>query len=158
MNLLETLIIAAAFLAITLLVHIVICKLGSHNNFMLKGFVLGCFSTTCCAVYLICTRRFGLTGPYIVFSAWMFYLMVLINLLNSVTLKMLASLYSAPNGTLCTQDFARTFNIEDGFETRLNMMHSSQLIQIEAEEVMLTPKARCLMAIVHRVKAVLSID
>lgn len=157
MNLLDILIIAAAFFVITMLVHIAICKLGSSGNFMLKGFVLGCFSATGCAVYMFCTRSLDLTGPYIVFSAWLFYLMVLINLLNSVTLKMLASLYSAPAGTLSAQDFGHVFNTEDGFETRLAMLHTSQLIQIQGATVTLTPKARYLMAIVHQVKTVLSI-
>lgn len=158
MNLLDTLIIAAVFFGITLLAHIAICKLGSSGNFMLKGAVLGCISTTGCAVYMLYSRRFDITGPYILFSAWLFYLMVLINLLNSVTLKMLASLYSAPTGTLSAQDFGHTFNTEDGFETRLAMLHSSKLIQQQGAAITLTPKARYLLAIVHQVKAVLSID
>jgi hypothetical protein len=158
MNLLDTLNTAASFFVITLLVHIAICKLGSPRNFMLKGLVLGCFSATGCAVYFYYARSSSLLGPYIVFSAWLFYLMVLINLLNSVTLKMLANLYSAPAGTLSAQDFGLAFNTEDGFETRLTMLHSSQLIHIQGTTVTLKPKARYLMAIVHQVKAVLSIE
>jgi hypothetical protein len=158
MNLLDTLIIAAVFFGITLLAHIAICKLGSSGSFMLKGAVLGCISTTGCAVYMLYIGRFDITGPYILFSAWLFYLMVFINLLNSVTLKMLASLYNAPSSTLSVQDFAHTFNTEDGFETRLAMLHSSKLIQQRGAAITLTPKARSLLTIVHQVKTVLSID
>lgn len=158
MNLLDTLIIAAAFFGITLVVHIAICKLGGSGSFMLKGAALGCISTTGCAVYMLYIERFDITGPYILFSAWLFYLMVLINLLNSVTLKMLASLYSAPTGTLNAQDFGHTFNTVDGFETRLAMLHSSKLIQQRGAAITLTAKGKYLLTIVHRVKAVLSID
>lgn len=158
MNLLNTLTTAAAFFVTTLLVHIAICNLGSSKNFMLKGFALGCFSATGCAIYMFCNRSFDLTGPYIVFSAWLFYLMVLINLLNSITLKMLASLYSSPTGALNTHDFDHAFNTEDGFETRLAMLDSSQFIRLQGTTLTLTPKARYFLSIVHRVKTVLSID
>jgi hypothetical protein len=157
MNLLETLIVTAIFFGITLFVHIFICRLGSAGNFMLKGVFLGCISTTGYAAYMVYMRQFDITGLYILFTIWLFYLMVLINLLNSVTLKMLASLYGIPSGTLSAQDFGNTFNTEDGFETRLAMLHSSKLIQQQGTVITLTSKGRYLLMIVHQVKAVLSI-
>lgn len=158
MSLSNTLIIAMTFFAITLIVHIVICKLFSPRNFMLKGLSLGRISTSSYAVFMHYLGQFDITGPYILFSAWLFYLMVLINLLNSVTLKMLASLYSAPSGSMNSQEFDQVFNTEDGLETRLSMLHSSRLIQQEGHAIKLTPKARYLLAIIHKVKAVFSID
>jgi hypothetical protein len=71
---------------------------------------------------------------------------------------MLACLYTAPTYGLNTQDFYHAFNTEDGFETRLAMLDSSQLIKLQGTTVTLTPKAQCFLAIVHRVKTVLSID
>lgn len=158
MSLSNSLIIAAAFFAITLLVHIIICKLFSPKNFMLRGLSLGSISTFGCAVLMLYLGQFDITGPYILFSAWLFYLMVLINLLNSVTLKMLASLYSAPSGSMNSQEFDQVFNAEDGLETRLSMLHSSRLIQQEGYAIKLTPKAKFMLAIIHKVKAVFSID
>ena len=158
MSLSNTLSIAAVFFAITLLVHIVICKLIRPRGFMLTGLLLGVISTFGCATYMLYFGQFDLIGPYILFSAWLFYLMVLINLLNSVTLKMLASLYSAPNGSMNSQEFDQVFNTEDGLETRLSMLHSSKLIQQEGVAIKLTPKAKYLLAIIHKVKAVFSIE
>lgn len=158
MNLLDTLITATVFFCITLLAHIFICRLGSSANLMLKGVALGSVSSTICAAYMLFSGKFNILGPYILFSAWLFYLMVLINLLNSVTLKMLASLYRAPTGTLSAQDFGNTFNTEDGFETRLAMLHCSKLIEQQGASITLTPKARSLLLVVHHVKTVLSID
>lgn len=158
MNLSDTLIIAATFFGSAVLAHIAVCRLGSAGSFILKGAVIGCISTMGCAAYLLYCRQFDIIGPYILFSAWLFYLMVLINLLNSVTLKMLASLYRMPNGTLSTLDFVTAFNMQDGFETRLAMLHSNKLIQQHGTAITLTPKARYLLLMVHQVKAVLSID
>ena len=125
---------------------------------MLNGLSLGSISTFGCAVCMLYLGQFDIIGPYILFSAWLFYLMVLINLLNSVTMKMLASLYSAPNGSMNSQEFDQVFNTEDGLETRLSMLHSSRLIQQEGQAIKLTPKAKYLLAIIHRIKAVFSID
>jgi hypothetical protein len=158
MNLLITFIIAGTFFVITMLVHIAICNLGNPNNFMLKGLVVGAFGTIGSAFYMLSISNFNIIGPYIVFSAWLFYLMILINLLNSVTLKMLAKLYNSPAGRLSAKDFDQAFNTEDGFETRLTMLHSSKLLNIQGTSLTLTPKSRLLLAIVRQVKIWLSIS
>ena len=158
MNLLDTIIIVAIFFGITLLVHIVICNLERQRGFMFTGLILGGISTFGCIIYMLYIGQFDIIGPYIFFSAWLFYLMVLINLLNSVTLKMLASLYSTPNGILSSQNFINVFNAKDGLETRLSMLKASKFIEQEGEAIKLTPKSNHLLAIIHRVKVVFSID
>jgi hypothetical protein len=157
MSLIDTLIIAAAFFVFTLFAHIVICRLCSSGNFILKGLALGFFCTAGLVIYMLYTGRFDITGPYIFLSAWLFYLMVMINLMNSVTLKMLGGLYSSPTGFLSVQDISNSFNAEDGFETRLAMLHTSKLIQQKGCTLMLTPKARFLLTIIHQVKSLLSV-
>lgn len=158
MNLLNTVQIVIISLTCTILVHIVICRITSLEKFMLKGLLLGIFSTISLGTYLSKLERFDVIGLYLFFTAWLLYLMAFINLLNSATLKMLERLYLEPKDFLYSDDFKLVFNEEDGLKTRLSAMESNGFISQTNHSIHLTAKAQFLLKIVFFLRKIFSID
>lgn len=146
-----------AFFGIGLLVHIAISRLSNSGNFLLKGLAIGCTCTLVFTLYISYNQELSITGIYILFSSWLLYLIILIHVINSVTLKMLAGLYKSPDGSMKNENFAKIFNAKDGFETRLSKLLSSKFIQQCGAEITLTRRAKLLMLIVHKLKTIFSI-
>lgn len=156
MNLLETAIYSAGFASAMFVLHILICNLGRGNGFI-KGFLIGVGGAI---AYLVATLKystFSLLGFYLLVSLWLFYLMVFINVLNSVTLKMLSAIYKSPNASLATGDFETIFNSVEGLESRIQMMTSSGMILREGAHWSLTRKAKWIISGVRLVKKLLNI-
>jgi hypothetical protein len=116
---------------------------------MPKGMALGGVATVALLVYQLSAFRLDLVELYLFSAAWLFYLMVLINLLNSVTLKMLACLHAAPQGSLEVAAFDTAFNAADGLLTRLEMMQNSGLVVEQDGNLLLTAKGRTLLGAIR---------
>lgn len=130
---------------VTLALHVLLCRLTGNARFMPKGGVLGGAATLALLAYQLSAFRLDLVELYLFSAAWLFYLMVWINLLNSVTLKMLAYLHPAPQGSLGVAAFYAAFNAEDGLLTRLEMMQASGLVVAQDGGLLLTAKGRALL-------------
>lgn len=148
MNLLLTLQTALLFYVLAVATHILICRFGGSRHFMPRGVLLGLVTTGALMIYQLVAQQLDLVGLYLFLAAWLLYLMVFINLLNSVTLKMLAHLHANPQGYLPVGAFASVFNANDGLLTRLQMMQTNGLLNHHGEMLHLTPKARSLLRII----------
>ena len=157
MNLWNTVQIVLLFLVGSVLLHILICQITAPSKFMLKGLFIGITATTILAGYFFKLRQLNLVGLYLFLTSWLFYLMAFINLLNSATLKMLARLYSEPQGFLYSEDFKLAFN-EAGLRSRLETMDLNGFIKHQEQAILLTPKAKLLLKIIFLLRRVLSID
>lgn len=148
MNLLLTLQTVLVFYVLAVAAHIMICRFGGNRHFMPKGVLLGLVTTVALMTYQVVAQQLDLVGLYLFLAAWLLYLMILINLLNSVTLKMLAHLHANPQGCLPVGAFASVFNSDDGLLTRLQMMQANGLLNHHGEMLHLTPKAHTLLKII----------
>jgi len=125
---------------------------------MLKGLLLGISSCASLGVYFYHQGTVDIIGLFIFFTAWLFYLMAFINLLNSATLKMLEKLHNEPNGFLYADDFEIVFNEEDGLKTRLASMELNGFIAQKNHVIILTSKAQIFLKIIYFLRKLLSID
>ena len=157
MSLLSTLQSVLLVYVLTVVAHILICRFGGNNHFMLKGVLLGLAATVALLTHHIIEQQLDIVGLYLFLATWLLYLMIFINLLNSVTLKMLAHLHTNPQGCLSVEEFATVFNAGDGLLTRLRMMQANGLLDHHADVLKLTTKARTLLKIVAIISRVLSL-
>jgi len=158
MSLLHVLQTVALLFAVTLMLHVLLCRLTGGARFMPKGVVLGGAATLALLAYQLSALRLDLVELYLFAAAWLFYLMVLINLLNSVTLKMLAYLHAAPQGSLELAAFDAAFNAEDGLLTRLEMMQGSGLVVSQDGGLLLTARGRALLGAIRLLGRPFSIE
>jgi len=158
MSLLAVLFVSALFLCTGLIIHLTVCRLTGGRHFMAKGLLIGCISTLSSAGYFWWHGQIDFVGPHVVFTAWLIYLMAFINLLNSVTLKMLASLYLAPQQTMSEARFENTFNANAGLSMRFDMLIKSGLVVEKSGDLSVTTKGRVILSLVRLIKRALAIS
>jgi hypothetical protein len=157
MNLLATLQSVLLVYVLAVLAHILMCRFGGGKHFMPRGVLLGIAATGALLIHQIARQQLDLLGLYLFLAGWFLYLMIFINLLNSVTLKMLAHLHAAPQGCLPIEAFSAVFNADDGLLTRLHMMQVNGLVDGHNDALQLTPKARTLLHIIGAIGRVFSL-
>lgn len=148
MNLLHTLQFVLVLCAFTVAAHIILCRISGSKHFMIKGFLLGLFAFGLLLVYQLIVKRIDLVELYLFVAIWLLYVMILIHILNSVTLKMLAYLHAESHGSVASAEFSTVFNVDDGLQTRLEMMTESGLLEVHSNALNLTGKARTLLKII----------
>jgi hypothetical protein len=145
------------FITLAVLSHIILCRVVGGKHFMKKGLALGLLFGIALLLNQLLNDCVDIIGLYLFIASWLFYLMICINLLNSVTLKMLAFLYAAPDQKIYFEDFNKSFNDQDGLLTRLEMMKNNELIEYQNENLRLTTKAFKLLKIVSVIDKIFSI-
>jgi hypothetical protein len=158
MSLLAVLSFSALFLCAGLVIHLTVCRFTGGRHFMAKGLLIGCIVTLSSAGYFWWHGETDFVGPYVIFTAWLIYLMAFINLLNSVTLKMLASLYLAPQQTLPEARFENTFNADAGLSMRFDMLIKGGLVAEQPDGLAVTTKGRAFLALFQFIKRALAIS
>ena len=158
MNLLHTITVSVSFFILALLVHFIFCRYTNQNNFLAKGFLFGAIITMMLIIYLNLIDDLNIIGPYILITLWIFYLITIVNLMNSVTLKMLKNLYQSPKGSLDKNYLFQVFNEQDGFRNRLAMLEKNKLIIYRNNELIMMKKGIWLMKIITHIKYVFSIE
>jgi hypothetical protein len=148
---------ALVFFGFFVLAHVILCRLTGSGYFMLKSILLGSATTLLLLGYQIHNNQINLVGLYIFTSGWLLYLMFFINLLNSVTLKMLDYLYSSPNGELHQYEFEATFNNQNGLERRIDLMIKNRFFLIQGDKLYLTKKALIFLGAISNISWRLSI-
>lgn len=157
MTLGATFLTALLFFLPAIAVHLAICRLTPGGKFMLNGLLTGAFFSAAAGAWSA-TR--GSPDPvlvYLVFTSWLMYMMFFINLINSITLKMLEHLAAAPAGELRAEAFKKIFNAEKGIHSRLEDMRANGFID-EGETLLATEKAKRLLRTVRLIRKALSID
>jgi hypothetical protein len=154
----ESLISVSAFFFVTLLVHIAICWIASPGRFLLKGLATGVAGTMALAVFRSTSANSWLLETYVLFSAWIFYMMAFMNLLNSVTLRMLLLLCTAPQLTLEKHSLGGVLNDSNGFDTRFDLMEKNGLIERDGGALRLTRHGQLLAVAVEAARMLLATD
>ncbi len=150
--------LSVSFFTAAVFIHLLICTYTGGNKFMQKGLLTGLAVTAAAAVWQYSTGPLDPVSLYLVITLWLAYLIFLINLLNSVTLKMLARLAQEPSGALDEEAFRNLFNEETGIKLRLEDMRANGFIRQDGENLRLTEKAGLLLRTVFLIRKILSID
>lgn len=158
MTLSSALLTSLVYFALAVGAHFIICRLSGEKKFMLKGLAAGLvfFAAACANEWR--TGRFDPVLLYLLATLWLTYLIFLINLLNSVTLKMLERLAGAPAVAMREEDFRGIFSGENGIKARLADMKINGFILDDGKSLRLTPKAGLLLKTVFTIRRVFSID
>ncbi|MCX5790762.1 MAG: hypothetical protein NTY45_00865 [Elusimicrobia bacterium] len=158
MTMYATLTLSVSFFTAAVAAHLVICRATGTGRFMLKGLLTGFVCFACAAAWEYSAGAPDLVSLYLVLTLWLTYMVFFINLLNSVTLKMLARLAEEPSGTLTEAAFQDIFNEESAIKIRLQDMRVNGFIKLEGGNLGLTGKADALLKIVFLVRRAFSID
>lgn len=158
MNLTSSLEISCIFFIFYLLLHLIICRISSNSFFMKIGLSLALVFVGILIIYEIYINKFDLVSIYLLFTLCLSYLMFFINLLNSVTLKMLAELAKSSNGQLASEQFDHFFNSENGINSRLNAMKKNGFFIEKDDSLLLTNKSILLINIITIIRKIFSID
>ena len=158
MNLLKICTNSLNFFILTIIAHIFLCQIINKNNFLLKSFGLGVIASLIYVSCIFLKPNFNLIGLYIYITLWTAYLAGFINLLNSITLKMLENLYLNPTENTQTKIAKKSFNSKKGFESRLLLLEKNNFIRRKNNQVNLTIKAKWLLKIILIIKFILSVD
>lgn len=139
-------------------VHLAICRLVPGGRFMLKGLLTGFFFSAAAGVWSVAKGHPDAVLVYLVLSAWLTYMMFFINLMNSITLKMLEHLAAAPRGELQEAGFREVFNAENGIRERLEDMRANAFISLDGKALRVEKKASRLLWTVMLIRKIFSID
>lgn len=144
----QSLLLSIQFFLPAVLIHIILCHLTGTKKFMLKGLVLGIVANLGLIIFLVFKNNFDLVAIYLLGTGWLAYLMLFINLLNSVTLKMLEALGQESSGVLPKEAFNKFFNEEDGLNTRLDSLALNEFIIKNDDQIKLTSKSQFMLGII----------
>lgn len=158
MNLLKICTNSLSFFILTVIAHIFLCQIINKNNFLLKSFGLGVIPSLIYIACIFLKPNFNLIGLYIYITLWIAYLAGFINLLNSITLKMLENLYLSSTENIQTKAAKKYFSTKEGFESRLFMLESNKFIRRKKNIINLTIKSKWLLKIIKIIKYILSIN
>jgi len=153
-----TLTTSAFYFGAAAVTHLLVCTFTGESRFMLKGLLTGFAFLFAAAASEYAAGAPDLVSLYLLLTLWLAYLMFFVNLLNSVTLKMLARLAEQPGGTLDEAGFGPVFDEGAAIGLRLEDMRANGFLTLEAGSVSLTKKAGLLLKIVFLIRKVLSID
>jgi len=121
---------------------------------MLKGLLLGIAANLGLLIFLVTQKNFDIVAIYLLGTGWLAYLMLFINLLNSVTLKMLEALGNEASGVLPKEAFNKFFNEEDGLNTRLDSLSLNEFIIKKEDNIRLTSKAQFMLGIIFMLRKI----
>lgn len=154
----STLAISGALFSAAVAAHLLVCNFTGGNRFMLKGLLTGFAFLIIAAVWEHGTGAVDFVSFYLVITLWLTYLMFFVNLLNSVTLKMLSRLAEEPSGAMTEAGFQSIFNEETGIKTRLEDLRSNGFLKPSGETISLTKKTGLLLKIVFLIRKVFFIN
>lgn len=158
MTMLDTLKVASSFFAAAAVTHLLVCNFTGGGRFVLKSLLTGFAYFALMAAWEYRAGAVDLVSLYLGATLWLAYMIFFINLLNSVTLKMLARLAEAPEGAMDEAGFRDIFNEETGVKARLEDMRANGIIKLEGGNLALTAKAGLLLRVVLSIRKFLSID
>ena len=156
MNILQTIQHVATFLIIMLVVHLLVCRTTGSKYFMLKSLGIGGLGVFAYILFLFNINQADILGIYLVATGWLAYVMFFINLLNSVTLKMLSCL--AQKGEIKSSEFEEIFNESNSLSVRLNSMEKNNFIETMDNQIVLEKKGIKILKVVSFLRKILSID
>ncbi|MFT6069542.1 MAG: hypothetical protein ACJAT2_000990 [Bacteriovoracaceae bacterium] len=153
----NSLVITTQFFLSAVMIHLITCRFSS-SRFMFKGLILGVITVISFAFFQFRAGKVDLVSLYLLGTAWLGYLMFFINLLNSVTLKMLAALSESKNETLLNSDFNSFFSEENGLHSRISLMIENGFLETKGNGLILTPRSKLMVWCINLLRKVFAME
>ncbi|HVM63094.1 MAG TPA: hypothetical protein VMV72_19705 [Verrucomicrobiae bacterium] len=151
--------LAIAFFVAAVAVHWVILRLWTRAPFLISGYgTFGLAAVLAAPVVgsmgLIAVIFFYLSATIV----WNLYLIFFINLMNSVSLRLMIEIDAAPDQTLTTEQLLAAYSDDQAFENRLQGLCGAGLLRREGDELVLMPRGRMLAGCVGWIRRLFGID
>ena len=140
----EAIRIAVYWFCAGVFLHLILCRLTGTPKYMAKGLASGFLLTLCLIAWQIFRKSVNLAVIYYLFTLWLAYLMFFVNLLNSVTLKMLDHL-ALKGGQLDAEGFKAVFGGNDGIRSRMEAIKRNGFLKEKKDGIEITAKGRFLV-------------
>lgn len=137
--------------------HILLCRFTSQKQFVLRHLVFGLFIFFVLLLYQIKYRKIDFVSLYIFTSLWMIYLIFLVNLMNSVTLKMLEYISNSSSMKVHQRELDSQFSKEDFMTSRITAMENNNFISCSGDIVKLKTKGVILALMIIFIRKIFSI-
>ena len=136
--------------------HLILCRLTGTPKYMAKGLASGFLLTFCLIAWQIFRKSVNLAVIYYLFTLWLAYLMFFVNLLNSVTLKMLDYL-AHKGGQLNADGFKAIFGGNEGIRSRMEAIKRTGFLKEKDNGMEITAKGRFLVFCVRILRKAIGI-
>ena len=152
----EAMIISVCWFSAGVIIHLIICRLTGTTKYMAKGLAFGLLLMLFLLASQAYSRRINIAVLYYTFTLWLAYMMFFVNLLNSVTLKMLDFL-NRKGGTLKAEDFSSIFGGSTGINSRLEAIKRNGFLAENAGRLHITSRGKLLTAIIRLLRMITGI-
>lgn len=147
---------ALAWFCPGVLIHLAICRISGAGKYMAKGLFCGFLLVFIMILCHICKKTVNLAVIYYVFTLWLAYMMFFVNVMNSITLKMLSFL-AERGGTLDGDDFKAVFGGNSGVSARLSAIKANNFLREKDGILKITAKGRILVSCLVLLRKIIGI-
>lgn len=138
-------------------IHIIICRIKGTQKFVLHGLVFAVALIAALIAWQIYAKKLNLAVIYYVLTLWLAYLMFFINLLNSVTLKMLDYL-SSKGGQLEERNFSEIFGNNNAIPSRIDAIKANGFLIEKEGKLILDKKSVFLIKTVRLMRKIFGVN
>lgn len=136
--------------------HLILCRLTGTPKYMAKGLFSGFLLVLCLILWQASQKSLNLSVIYYVFTLWLAYLMFFVNLLNSITLKMLDFL-AKNGGELDSDGFKAVFGGDSGISSRIEAIKRNNFLVEDKGCLRITAKGKILVYSIKFLRKIIGI-
>lgn len=138
--------------------HWLLVRLIARTNFVRNGFIFICFAGIALLPVALRQGVIGFVFFYLNLAIlWNLYTIFFINLMNSVSLRMLTEIARSHGGSLSSEEIAGVYSDEEAFESRVRGLVAAGFLESRGPDLILTRKGACLARLLVAIRAVFGI-
>ena len=151
--------LAVLFFCGCVLLHLLLTRLTRGAAFVRNGYLFIVAMGALAAVVIVPRGwQFAATFYLVAVILWNLYMTFFINLMNSVSLRMMVEIDHAPAQSLSNEELLGRYSDEAALESRLQEMVAGGLLQVEADQLVLTGKGRRLATVLILIRRAFGIE
>jgi len=140
-------------------VHWLLVRLWRNGPFLIGGYAVFGVASLLAGPVVIAAGLVPVVCFYLAATIlWNLYLIFFINLMNSVSLRLMIEIDAAPNRTLTADQLIDVYSDDQAFENRLRGLCSAGLLERDGNELVLKPRGLALARSVGLIRKLFGID
>lgn len=153
---LDTIVYSVIYFCAAVFIHLFICRKTGERRYMLKGLGTGGLLCVIILIKQLYCGKINILQLYFVGTLWLAYMMFFINLLNSVTLKMLSFLYHK-GGAVNTDAFCEIFGKNNSLLQRIKAIIANDFVTEVDKKLIITKRGAILLRIIRFLRKLIGI-
>jgi len=138
--------------------HWLVVRLCVRTGFVRNGFIFICIAGLALLPVALRQGPVGFVFFYINLAIlWNLYMIFLINLMNSVSLRMMTEIARSPARALSSEEIAAVYSDEEAFESRVQGLVNARFLQSTGKQLVLTPRGKALARLLTVIRGVFGI-